>query len=337
MPSCDPKDPCPPVTDQDCLAHAREVIEIEAEAVRRLLDRLDESFERAVQLLLTAHGRTVVTGVGKSGAIGRKIAATLASTGTPALFLHPAEGVHGDLGMVVRGDVLIVLSYSGATDEILAILPAMARISVPIIAMTAGADSDLSRYATAVLDVRVEREACPLNLAPTASTTAMLAMGDALAIAVMRCRRFSAEDYALLHPSGSLGRRLLLTAGDLMRTGDSCATAPAIATVHEVLFAITAAHAGAAILLDEEGRMAGLLTDGDIRRQLVEDATCLSRPAAGIMIRTPRTCAPTQLATECLELMQQTARGIGEMPVIDAEGRPLGMLNLKDIVRAGIM
>ena len=321
----------------DCLAHAREVLEIEAEAVRALADRLDESFGRAISLILNVEGRIVVTGVGKSGAVGRKIAATFASTGTPSLFLHPAEGVHGDLGMVVRGDVLLVLSYSGATDEILAILPAMKRISVPIIAMTAGADSDVARYAEAVLDVRVAREACPLNLAPTASTTAMLAMGDALAVAVMRCRRFSAEDYARLHPAGSLGRRLLLTAGDLMRTGDACASVPGAANVREVLFAITAAHAGAANILAEDGRLAGLIADGDIRRHLLEDVGCLDRPACEIMTTTPRTCSPDQLATECLEMMQRTARGIGEMPVVDAEGRPLGMLNLKDILRAGIV
>ncbi len=286
--------------------------------------------------MLTAHGRIVVTGVGKSGAVGRKIAATLASTGTPALFLHPSEGVHGDLGMVVRGDVLIVLSYSGATDEILAILPAMKRISVPIVAMTGGADSDLSRYAETVLDVRVTREACPLNLAPTASTTAMLAMGDALAVAVMRARKFSAEDYARLHPAGSLGRRLLLTAGDLMRTGDACAMVSGSMRVREVLFAITTAYAGAATIVDEQGRLVGFIADGDIRRELLEDVECLDRPVAEIMKTTPRVCTPQLLATECLEIMQNTARGIGEMPVVDEAGRVLGMLSLKDILKAGI-
>lgn len=321
----------------DCVARAREVLLTEAQAVQSLAERLDDSFCQAVSLVLRAAGRTVVTGVGKSGAVGRKIAGTLASTGTPSLFLHPAEGVHGDLGMVVRGDVLLVLSYSGATDEILAILPAMKRIAVPVIAMTGGLDSDLARFADCVLDVRVAREACPLNLAPTASTTAMLALGDALAVAVMCARRFTAEDYALLHPSGSLGRRLLLTAGDLMRTGDACANVPQTATVREVLFAITAAHAGAANVLDGAGRLAGLITDGDIRRHLVQDQLSLDQPAREIMNRTPRTCTPDELAAACLEVMQQTARGIGEMPVLDGEGRPLGMLNLKDLLRAGIV
>ena len=321
---------------EDSVSRAREALRIEAEAIQFVASRLDEGFRRAVSLILDCAGRVVVTGVGKSGAIGRKIAGTLASTGTPSLFLHPSEGVHGDLGMVVRGDVLLVLSYSGETDEILAILPAMKRMSVPVIAMTARADSDLARYAEVVLDVRVEREACPLNLAPTASTTAMLALGDALAVAVMSARRFSAEDYALLHPAGSLGRKLLLTAGDVMRTGDACAQVGATATVREVLFAITAAHAGAAMILEEEGRLAGLITDGDIRRHLLADVGCLDRPASEVMTREPRTCAPQQLAAECLTVMQQTARGIGEMPVLDEEGKPLGMLNLKDILRVGI-
>lgn len=319
------------------LTHAREAFSIEAEAIRGLADRLDASFCRAVELILAAEGRVIVTGVGKSGAIARKIAATLASTGTPALFLHPAEGVHGDLGMVVRGDVLLVLSYSGATDEILAILPAMKRIAVPIIAMTGGLDSDLARYADIVLDVRVEREACPLGLAPTASTTAMLVLGDALAVTVMRARRFSAEDYARLHPSGSLGRRLLLTARDVMRTGDMHAQVAQTAPVREVLFAITAANAGAASIVDQEGRLVGIITDGDIRRHLLRDVSCLDRPASEIMTRTPRCCRPAELAAACLEVMQQTARGIGEMPVVDEEGRSLGMLNLKDLLKAGIV
>lgn len=320
-----------------CLERARRALEIEAAAIRQVAARLDERFCCAVELILGARGRTVVTGVGKAGAVGRKIAATLASTGTPALFLHPAEGVHGDLGMVVRGDVLLALSYSGATDELLAILPAMKRISVPVIAMTGRTDSSLAQYADVVLDVRVEREACPLNLAPTASTTAMLALGDALAVTVMSMRRFSAEDYARLHPSGSLGRRLLLTAGDLMRTGEACAQVEQTAPVREVLFAITAANAGAAIIVDDEGRVAGIITDGDIRRALLRDAGCLDRPAQEIMTRSPRVCRPGDLATACLEMMQQTARGIGEMPVVDADGRPLGMLNLKDLLKAGIV
>jgi arabinose-5-phosphate isomerase len=321
----------------DCLARAREVLEIEAEAVGALSARLGPEFLSAVRLVLASTGRVVVTGVGKSGVVARKIAATLASTGTPALFLHPAEGVHGDLGMVVRGDVLVALSYSGATDELLAILPAMKRISVPIIAMTGRPDSSLAQYADSVLDVSVRREACPLNLAPTASTTAMLALGDALAVAAMCARKFTSEDYARLHPAGSLGRRLLLTAGDLMRTGEACPQVLETAQVREVIFAITAAHAGAAIVTDATEKLTGIITDGDIRRRLLKDEFCLDRTAADLMIRTPRCCGPEEMATACLDIMQHTARGIGEMPVIDDSGRPLGMLNLKDLLRAGIV
>ena len=325
------------LSPEECLARAREVLLLEAEAVRALADRLGSGFLRAVELVLSSPGRVVVTGVGKSGAVGRKIAATLASTGTPALFLHPGEGVHGDLGMVMRGDVLLALSYSGATDELLAIIPAMKRIAVPIIAMTGGNESLLARHATCVLDVGVAREACPLNLAPTSSTTAMLALGDALAVTAMCARKFTSEDYARLHPAGSLGRRLLLTAGDLMRTGDACARVPETASVRDVLFAITAAHAGAAIVVNEQGLLAGLITDGDIRRRLLEDPACLARTAAELMTRRPRTCHLEDLAAACLEVMQNTARGIGEMPVIDAGGHPLGVLNLKDVLRAGIV
>jgi arabinose-5-phosphate isomerase len=322
---------------REWLAKAKEVLALEAEAVAMLAQRVGEELVQAISLILSASGRVVVTGVGKSGAVGRKLAATFASTGTPALFLHPSEGVHGDLGMVVRGDVLLALSYSGATDELLAILPAMKRINVPLIAMTGRPSSQLARHAECVLNVAVAREACPFNLAPTASTTAMLALGDALAVATMCARRFTADDYARLHPSGSLGRRLLLTAGDVMRTGEACAHVPETARVREVLFAITAAHAGAAIVTTPEGFLAGLITDGDIRRRLLQDSDCLTRAAAEVMTTSPRTCRQEELAIACLETMQQTARGIGEMPVVDQEGRPLGMLNLKDLLRAGLV
>lgn len=324
------------------LESGRETLRLEALALSRLARRLDERFERAVALILGCCGRVVVTGIGKSGAIGRKIAGTLASTGTPALFLHPAEGVHGDLGMVVRGDLLLALSYSGSSDELLAILPAMKRIGVPVIAMTGSADSPLARCAEVVLEIHVAREACPLGLAPTASSTAMMALGDALAVAVMRQRRFSAEDYARLHPAGSLGRRLLLTAGDLMRTGEFCARVREDTVLLEVLFAITAANAGAANVVDEQERLLGIITDGDVRRCLLRDPNCLARRAAEVMNRTPRTCRPGQLAAECLRMMQegvaqQTKRGIGEMPVVDEQRRLLGMLNLKDMLDAGIV
>lgn len=298
--------------------------------------RLDEAFVRAVDLLLACEGRVVTTGMGKSGAVARKIAGTLASTGTPALFLHPAEGVHGDLGMVSMGDVLLALSNSGDTEELNAILPAIARINVPIIALTGRPDSPLGRAAAAVLDTGVTREVCPFNLAPTTSTTAQIAMGDALAIAVMRCRRFSSEDYARLHPRGALGRRLLLTVGDVMRTGEGLAIVSPETLLHDVLFAVTRAHAGAAVVVDASHRLLGLITDGDLRRTLLADEDALHKPCSAHLNPSPRTITPEHLAAETLQLMQGPPQ-IGEMPVLDADGQVVGMLNLKDLLRAGIV
>jgi arabinose-5-phosphate isomerase len=276
----------------------------------------------------------VTTGMGKSGVVARKIAGTLASTGTPSLFLHPAEGVHGDLGMVTMGDVLVALSNSGDTDELSAILPAVARIAVPIIALTGRPDSALGRAATVVLDTGVPSEVCPFNLAPTTSTTAQIAMGDALAVTAMRRRSFSSQDYARLHPRGSLGRRLLLTVGDIMRTGEALATTSADTPLRDVLFAITQAHAGAATVVDDRGHLLGLITDGDIRRSLLEDEGALHKPCGNVMTHAPRTIGPGHLAAETLQEMQ--TRQIGEMPVVDNDGCVLGMLNLKDLLRAGI-
>jgi arabinose-5-phosphate isomerase len=273
--------------------------------------------------------------MGKSGHIGRKLAATLTSTGTPAIFLHPAEGVHGDLGIVTEGDVLIALSYGGDTDELTAILPAVKRLGVPIIAFCGRCDSELGRRAEVLLDVSVEKEACPLNMAPTASTTAMLALGDALAVALMEVRRFTVEDYQKLHPAGRLGRQMLLTVEELMRTGDSVAVVGATTPIQEVLFAITSAHAGMANIKDAKGKLLGILADGDIRRYLMTHPEGLKNPAKAAMVKNPKTAGPTQLATEALLVMEK--HQIGEMPVLDAKGRLLGVLNLKDLLRAGIV
>jgi len=321
--------------DASLLEQAKEVLEIEAGAIFGLKRRLDAQFLRAVQLILDCRGRIVITGIGKSGHIGRKFAATFASTGTPALFLHPAEGVHGDLGAVVEGDVLIALSYGGDTEELSAILPAIKRLGVPVIALCGRPDSELGQRAEALLDISVEREACPLNLAPTASTTAMLAMGDALAVVVMQARRFTKEDFQRLHPAGRLGRRMLLCAGDLMRTGDALATVNEETPMQEVLFAITSAHAGSASVVDEQGRLVGIITDGDIRRHLLANPKGLESPAREAMTKNPKTSTPAQLATEALLVMEKNQ--IGEMPVLDEQGRPIGVLNLKDLLRAGIV
>jgi arabinose-5-phosphate isomerase len=318
------------------IEQAKAVLRIEAEAVAALADRLDEAFVRAGKLILACRGRVVVTGIGKSGAIARKIAATLASTGTPALFLHPAEGVHGDLGMVTRGDVVLALSYSGESDEIVAILPVLKRLDVKLIVMTGKVRSTAGEQADVVLDIAVPREACPLNLAPTASTTAALAMGDALALAVMAERRFTKEEFALFHPAGALGRRLLLRVGDLMRTDDMLATVTVAASVREALFAITRARAGAVNVVDDEGRLIGLLTDGDIRRLLIQDEEALGRAVADVLNPRPRTTTAERLVSEALPRMEEFPP-ITEMPVLDADRRVIGVLNLGDIVKAGIV
>jgi arabinose-5-phosphate isomerase len=322
--------------DRELLNQARDTLRMEAEAVAALADRLGEPFLAACRLVLNCRGRVVVTGMGKSGMVARKIAATLASTGSPALFLHPAEGVHGDLGMVTAGDVALALSYSGETDEIVAILPVLKRLGIHLIALTGNPGSSLGQYSEVVLDVSVPREACPHNLAPTSSTTAALALGDALALAVMRARRFTPDDFAVFHPAGALGRRLLLRVGDIMRTGDGVARVSPNTTVRDALFAITKALAGAANVLDEAGRFLGLLTDGDIRRLLLADEAALRRPIREVMKTGARPTAPERLVTEALAEMEQPPP-ISEMPVLDEERHLVGVLNLKDIVKAGIV
>ncbi len=321
--------------EQNIVAAGRDVLRREAEAILGLSDRLGGEFEQAVQLLVSAAGRVVVTGMGKSGAIARKAAATLASTGTPAFYLHPAEGVHGDLGMVTRGDVVVALSYSGETDEMLAILPVLKRIGVRLVAVTGQRGSTLAGAADLVLDVTVPGEACPLNLAPTTSTTAVLALLDALAVAAMHVRRFTPDDFALYHPAGSLGRRLLLRVGDLMRTGERMALCPPDASVRDALFAITRAQSGSVFVVDVEQSLVGLLTDGDIRRLLLSDEAALGLPVTAALNRAPRTTGPDRLVTEALQLMEHSPP-CAELPVLDEERRPIGVLNLKDIARAGI-
>jgi arabinose-5-phosphate isomerase len=311
------------------------VLRLEAEAILAVRDRLGGDFTRAVELLHALEGRAVVTGIGKSGAVARKAAATLSSTGTPAFYLHPAEGVHGDLGMVTAADAVVALSYSGETDEILAILPVLKRLGVRLVAVTGNPRSTLAENADVALDVSVEREACPLNLAPTTSTTVMLALMDALAVSVMSLRRFSREDYALYHPAGSLGRRLLLRVGDLMRRGERLALCGPETTIRDALFTITKAEGGSAFVVDGEGRFQGLITDGDIRRLLLRDENALRVPAGQVMNRSARRTMPDRLVTEALQVMEQPPP-CGELPVLDEAGRPVGVLNLKDIARAGI-
>lgn len=327
----------PTLSDKTVRAIGREVLHIEAQAVQSLADRLDESFDRAVGVLLNCSGRLVISGVGKSGAIARKLAGTFSSTGTPALFLHPTEAVHGDLGTVTAQDVALLLSYSGESDEIVALCPALKRLQVFTIAMTGRPDSTLGRMVDLVLDVAVAREACPHNLAPTASTTAMLAMGDALALAVMVARGFTPDDFALNHPAGALGKRLLLRASDVMRTGDSLAIVSQDAPLREALFAITRAGAGAACVVDANGVMVGLVTDGDIRRRLLQDERALAQPVHEAMNRHFFRLQGNPLAIEVMEKFQSLPVKIGDMPVLDEAGRPIGMVMLKDLLRMGIV
>ncbi|MDW8106752.1 MAG: KpsF/GutQ family sugar-phosphate isomerase [Armatimonadota bacterium] len=321
----------------DALAVAREVLQIEIEALQRVRESLDSRFEQAVEALLRCQGRVVLSGVGKSGAIARKLAGTFSSTGTPAIFLHPTEAAHGDLGTITEQDVAILLSFRGESDELVLLCPALKRLRVYTIVMTGRPDSTLGRMADLVLEVPVEREACPHNLAPTASTTAMLALGDALAMATMAARGFTPRDFALNHPAGALGRRLLLRAHDVMRTGESLAIVPEHAPLRDALFAITKAGAGAACVVNEVGVMVGLVTDGDIRRRLLQDETALSRPVSEAMTRNPMVITGNPLAIEVLERFNSAPRKIGDLPVLDEQGKPIGMVVLKDLLRVGIV
>ena len=314
---------------------ARDVLRVESEAIAALEARLDENFAHAVQLLLACRGRVVVTGVGKSGAIGRKLASTLASTGTPSLFLHAAEGLHGDLGMVMGGDVLLAISYSGRTDDLTGILPVVKDMGVPIIAMTGNKNSYLAGQADVILDIGVAKEACPLNLAPTASTTAALALGDALAVCTMQERGFTSENFARFHPGGSLGRGLKLRVGDLMRTGNRLAVVPESATVREAMAAITAAQSGAAIVTDDKRQLAGYLTDGDVRRLLLRDGAALEKNVSQLMTRTPLTLEPNTSAIEALRALRE--RGVDDAPVVDENDQPVGVLDVQELMRAGVL
>lgn len=325
------------------VSEGRAFLHAEADAVNAMADRLDGRFDEAVTLLLTATGKTIVTGIGKAGAVGRKISATLSSTGTPSLFLHPAEGVHGDVGVVTDADVVLALSNSGESEEVVRLLPAVKRVGASVIAMTGNRDSSLGRNAEVVLDTSAV-EACPHNLAPTSTTTCMLALGDALALCVMQGRGFTPDDYALFHPAGALGRRLLLRVSDVMRCGDELAVVRQDASVMDAMFAITHANAGAACVSGAEGRLVGVVTDGDIRRLLLNDAGALTRPVSDAMSANPITIGPDDLAAEGLHTFESrttdvhgAARRVGDMPVVDDHGRPVGMLMLKDLLQAGIV
>jgi arabinose-5-phosphate isomerase len=319
----------------DVRAIAARVLRLEAEAILGLVDKLDARFERAVTLLHGCGGRVIVTGMGKSGIIGRKIAATLASTGTPSYFMHPAEGVHGDLGMVARGDVVLALSNSGETDEVLAILPPLKRLGVPIVLLTGNPASTLARQCEVVLDVSVSEEACPMNLAPTSSTTAALAAGDALAMALLELRGLRPEDYAALHPRGTLGWRSLFRVADLMHTGDAVPRVRADATLEETILEMTKKRFGMTTVIDSAGRLTGVVTDGDLRRLHLKTQSIAGVRAGEVASSTPKTIGAEELAAKALEVMEAWA--ITSLIVADGDGRPVGVIHMHDILRAKIV
>lgn len=318
------------MTESTSLAAARKVLEIEAETIGRLLERVDGRFARAVELMYACNGRVVVAGMGKSGLIGQKISATLSSTGTPSYFLHPAEALHGDLGRLVRNDVLLALSSSGETAELLRLVETLIRLEIPLITLTGDPSSALARASTVVIDAGVPQEACPLGLAPTASTTAMLALGDALAMALVEMRGFSAEEYANLHPAGGLGMKLRRVES-LMHSGDRVPCVEATAPLTEVIYEISRKGLGHAVVTDAAGRLEGFISDGDLRRFFeAQGQRALGLTAVECMTRTPLTIGRKRLASEALALME--SRKITALPVVDAEGRVEGTLHIHDIL-----
>jgi len=323
------------LTSDELLALAGEVLEIESRAVDSLRARLGEHFVAACQLCLDTPGRIVVTGMGKSGHIGRKIAATLASTGTPAFFMHPGEASHGDLGMITGQDVLLAVSYSGETDEVLTILPLVKRMGAKLISMTGKPKSTLAKAADVHLDVSVAEEACPLNLAPTASTTATLAMGDALSVALLKIRGFTAEDFAMSHPSGSLGKRLLLRVADVMRTDDGIPQVAAGVRLMDGLIEMSEKGLGMTAIVDEQQRILGIFTDGDLRRALDAGVNVHKTTMDEVMHTKCKTTSIDVLAAEAVHMMEENK--ITSLLVADANNRLVGALNIHDLFRAGIM
>ena len=324
-----------PAHNAQTLQLARETLDIEAAALLGLKAKLDERFLKAVDMMLGVPGRVVVTGMGKSGHIGRKIAATLASTGTPAMFVHPGEASHGDLGMIKTVDVVLGISNSGESDELVAILPVLKRQGVALIAMTGGLTSSLARHADVVLDTSVEKEACPLNLAPTASTTAQLAMGDALAVALLDARGFKPEDFARSHPGGSLGRKLLTHVSDVMRQGDEVPRVGPEASFSELMREMSSKGLGASSVVDADGRVLGVFTDGDLRRLIEKGKDLRGLKASDVMHAQPRTIAAEALAVEAAEMME--LHRITSILVVDDSDRLCGAINTNDLMRAKVI
>ncbi|MEQ1619944.1 MAG: KpsF/GutQ family sugar-phosphate isomerase [Methylococcales bacterium] len=321
--------------DQKLRDLALAVIQVEAQAVVALAERIDDTFVAACKLMFQCSGRVVVTGMGKSGHIAGKIAATLASTGTPAFFVHPGEASHGDLGMITRQDVVLALSNSGETEEVLTILPIIKRLGVPLIAMTGNPDSTMAKFATAHINVGVEQEACPLGLAPTSSTTAALVMGDALAVSLLEARGFTRDDFALSHPGGSLGKRLLLLVDDIMHTGDAVPIVDESALISEALLEMTQKQLGMTAIVDAENRVVGVFTDGDLRRMLGRNLDIHTTSITEVMTRHCAVISTGILAAEAMQIMEQ--KKINALVVVDKANHATGAVNMHDLVRAGIV
>ncbi len=317
------------------LDHARKFVRVEAEAVAGLVDILDENFLAVIALLARCPGRIVTTGMGKAGLIARKAAATFASTGAPAYYVHPAESLHGDLGMITGQDVVMAFSHRGATEELLRMVPYLKYIGTPLVLVTSNGESELARQSDLVLNLRVEREACPLNLAPTASTTAMLALADTLALTLLQDRGFGPEDFAVYHPGGALGRRLLTRVADLMHSAEDNPVVAEVAPVREAILQMTSTKMAAASIIDGEGRLAGFFTDGDLRRYLMQGGSDLAIPVGKLMTRNPKRVRPETMAVKALEILRE--HKIIELPVVDEDQHPVGIIHLHDITRAGII
>ncbi|MBI3583623.1 MAG: KpsF/GutQ family sugar-phosphate isomerase [Nitrospinae bacterium] len=317
------------------IEQAKRVLMIESKAIEALIDRIGENFVQAVELIYKCSGRVVVTGMGKSGIIGKKIASTLASVGTPALFLHPAEGVHGDLGMVTKGDVIICLSNSGETEELLKLLPFVKRFNVRLIAITGNINSTLAKNSDVVLDASVDEEACPWDIVPTASTTASLAMGDALCIALLDKRGFKKEDFALFHPAGSLGKSLLLTVNDLMHKGDAIPIVRENALLTDIIYEISSKKMGVTAVVDGKRVLKGIVTDGDLRRLLEKGKDVFEIKAAEIMTKNPKTIDKYELAAKALQIMEQYS--ITSLLIVDGKNSPTGIVHLHDLLKAGVV
>ncbi len=314
---------------------AKTVLKVESDSIKKLMSRIDKEFEKAVNIIYTSKGRVVVTGMGKAGIIGEKISATLASTGTPSLFLHAAEAIHGDLGRVIKNDIVIAISNSGETPEIIRLIPHIKKLGATLIAITGNTRSTLAKNSDTTLDVSIKEEACPLGLAPMASTTCMLAMGDALCASLMEKKGFNKKDFAFLHPGGNLGKRLLLKVEDIMRSGDRNPIVKEDYKIKDVLLIITSSRAGSATVVDKKGVVKGVFTDGDLRRHLETGIELLDTKVSRVMTKNPKVLKKGCLAVEALRILEQYK--IDEIPIVDERSRPIGLVDIQDILKAGLV